>query len=71
MLNFKYSVKKKTKDLLNFKYSVSPIGYVDLLPIWNCTEETIYLREACGKFLENVNDYWLICQRKIEYVIKN
>nr|ATL22926.1 ribosomal protein S15 [Eusideroxylon zwageri] len=36
--------KKKTKGLLNFKYSVSPIRYRDLLHIWNYTEKTIYLR---------------------------
>ncbi|WZZ73839.1 hypothetical protein YC2023_085209 [Brassica napus] len=62
---------KKARDLLNFKYSVSLIRYEDLLHIWNCTEKIIYLREVYEKFWENVNDSWLICQKKIEYVIKN
>nr|WLF86839.1 RNA polymerase beta'' subunit [Haloxylon ammodendron] len=63
--------KKKTRGPLNFKYSVLPIRYEDLLPIWNSTKKTIHLREVYEKFWENVNDYWLICQRKMEYVIKN
>lgn len=63
--------KKKTRDPLNFKYSVLLIRYEDLLPIWNCTKKTIHLREVYEKFWENVNDCWFICQIKIEYVIKN
>ena len=63
--------KKKTGVLLNFKYSASPIGYENSLHIWNCTEKTIYLREACAKFWENGNGCCLICQRKIECTIKN
>ncbi|CAN6727510.1 unnamed protein product [Malus baccata var. baccata] len=34
-------------------------------------KKTIYLREIYVKFWENANDYCLICQRKIEYFIKN
>ncbi|CAN6551119.1 unnamed protein product [Malus baccata var. baccata] len=34
-------------------------------------KKTIYLREVYVKLWENANDYCLICQRKIEYVIKN
>nr|WLS54861.1 ribosomal protein S15 [Basella alba] len=63
--------KKKTGGPLNFKYSVSPIRYEDLLHIWNCIKKTIHLREVYEKFWENGNDYWLICQKKMEYVIKN
>ena len=63
--------EKKTAGLLNFKYSGSPIRYEDLLHIWNCTEKTIYLREVYVKFWKNANGCYRICQRKIEYVIKN
>lgn len=55
--------KKKARDLLNFKYSVSLIRYEDLLHIWNYTEKIIYLREVYEKFWENANDCWLICQK--------
>ncbi|RDY13714.1 Protein TIC 214, partial [Mucuna pruriens] len=68
---FSIKKKKKTGDRLNFKYSILLIEYEDLLHILNCTEKTIYLKEVYVKFWENGNDYCLICQRKMEYVIKN
>nr|YP_009485439.1 ribosomal protein S15 [Achlys triphylla]AVR53852.1 ribosomal protein S15 [Achlys triphylla]AWH99192.1 ribosomal protein S15 [Achlys triphylla] len=63
--------QEENKGSAKFQKFVSPIRYEDLLHIWNCTEKIIYLREVYGKFWENVNGYWLICQKKIEYVIKN
>jgi len=63
--------KEKTQDQLNFKYSNLPIEYKDLLHILNCIEKTIYLKEVYVKFWENEKDCCLICQRKIEYHIKN
>ena len=50
---------------------VSFTNKIRRLHIWNCTKKTIYLKEVCGKFWENVNGCWLICQKKIERVIKN
>ena len=63
--------KKKTGVLLNFKYSVSPIRYGDLLHIWNYTKKIFHRKEVYEDFWENVDVCWLIWQRKIEYVIRN
>uniref|UniRef100_A0A8R7U0B1 Uncharacterized protein n=1 Tax=Triticum urartu TaxID=4572 RepID=A0A8R7U0B1_TRIUA len=64
-------LKKKTGVLLNFKYSVSPIRYRDLLHIWNYTKKIFHRKEVYEDFWENVDICWLIWQRKIEYVIRN
>ncbi|KAG2578278.1 hypothetical protein PVAP13_6NG224103 [Panicum virgatum] len=55
--------KQETWVLLNFKYSVSPIRYGDLLHIWNYTKKKISpengLRRLLGK-----------CQRLLAYLEK-
>jgi len=56
---------------LNFKYSNLPIEYEDLLHILNCTEKTTHPKQVYVKFWENGKDYCLICERKMEYGIKN
>jgi len=37
----------------------------------NCTEKTTHPKQVYVKFWENGKDYCLICQRKMEYGIKN
>uniref|UniRef100_A0A0E0EN61 NAD(P)H dehydrogenase subunit H n=1 Tax=Oryza meridionalis TaxID=40149 RepID=A0A0E0EN61_9ORYZ len=56
--------KKKTGVLLNFKYSVSPIRYGDLLHIWNYTKKIFHRKEVSEDFWENVNDMSLPLTRK-------
>jgi hypothetical protein len=41
---------KKIGVLLNFKYSVSPIRYGDLLHIWSYTKKIFHRKEATKTF---------------------
>ncbi|KAH0851469.1 LOW QUALITY PROTEIN: hypothetical protein HID58_094729 [Brassica napus] len=62
--------KRYLYDKNTHVYAISnALRYEDLLHIWNCTEKIIYLREVYEKFWENVNDCWLICQKKIDNLI--
>ncbi|KAF0931860.1 hypothetical protein E2562_007057, partial [Oryza meyeriana var. granulata] len=56
--------KKKTGVLLNFKYSVSPIRYGELLHIWNYTKNIFHQKEVSEDLWENVNDMSLPLTRK-------
>jgi len=62
-------------SIVNVAAVVSVLGLGTTVVVYEVKKENIkkifYHKEVYEKFWENVNGCWIICQRKIEYVIRN